>query len=156
MQHEYEAQAMQRRQAGETAVTMPGGMTASFAPIAVGGADADGMPVGFMNRGGNLGMMPSASPRPMSAGQQMPTGGMNSAAQATSHAPSSAVLGEMPRAGAPPAHAHAHAHAHAGAVFAEMPRAGATPGRASEPSAEGPIALTGEWRLQLTVRGQTT
>jgi len=146
LQHEYKAQAMQRRETGETAVTMPGGMTASFAPIAVGGADADGMPVGFMNRGGNLGMMPSASPRPMSAAQQMPTGGMNSAA----HAPSSSVLGEMPRAGASPAHPHT------GAVFAEMPRAGAAPGRASDPSAEGPIALTGEWRLQLTVRGQTT
>ena len=125
---------------------MPGGMTASFAPAVVTGADVDGMPVGFMNAGGHAGQMPGASPADMGQFQDMPAGGMPSGA----HARSSAMLGEMPRAGSPPTQASGTA------AFEEMPRGDSAPGRSSDPSADGAVALVGEWRLQLTVRGQTT
>lgn len=122
---------------------MPGGMAAELTSGAIGGSEADGMPVASMNAAGPT---PNANFAGMGPLREMPAAGTS-------------PFREMPPGGmgagtSPEMNLGASAKPGASSGFAEMPRAGASPAQASDPPAGGAIVLAGEWRLQLTVRGQ--
>jgi hypothetical protein len=134
---------------------MPAGMTAQLKSEAIAGAIADGMPVAAMNGAG-------PRPNPMHAGsgrlQEMPPAGTS----AFQEMPSGAMRPAGADGGGAGAHGAAGVHAATvagvGPVFAEMPRAGGAPAPTAQAGAEprgepGVIALSGEWRLHLTLRG---
>ncbi|MEW5684854.1 MAG: hypothetical protein AB1942_08045 [Pseudomonadota bacterium] len=122
---------------------MPAGMAAELKSGAIAGAVADGMPVAAMNGTGpspnpmhvGSGRLQEMPPAGTSAFQEMPSGGMTGpATPGAQHAASPApVFAEMPKLGG------------------AQPLAGAPlPATGGEP---GVIALSGEWRLHLTLRG---
>ncbi|PZQ61056.1 MAG: hypothetical protein DI570_12955 [Phenylobacterium zucineum] len=122
---------------------MPAGMATELKSGAIAGAVADGMPVAAMNGTGpspnpmhvGSGRLQEMPPAGTSAFQEMPSGGMTAAARpgAQVAASSAPVFAEMPKLGG------------------AQPTAGAQAGPAAgEP---GVIALSGEWRLHLTLRG---
>jgi hypothetical protein len=135
LSNEYEhSAAITRRATPGGPGQMPAGMMADLKSGAVG--EADGMPVGSMNRAGQMPGAGSAGTGPL---REMPPGGAG-------------AFQEMP-AGNMAAGAKAAPYA---ATFAEMP--GAAPSGAPAAAAPGPdgaIVLAGTWRLNLTIGGQT-
>jgi hypothetical protein len=131
--------ATMRRGLATSAGQMPAGMMADLKSGAIGGSEADGMPVGSMNTTSRMsnpgvagtGPLQEMPPAGSGAFQDMPAGNMGAAPAAD---PTDAKFEEMPQLGAKP---------------------GAASGASAPAAADGAIVLAGEWRLQLTLRGQS-